>query len=222
MEASDILTAQMEFYRRNRAGCAFAAFAAKDHRKYGWTQTITAPNAPAIDALIQSAITDPKVTMVSAVFPTVDSPQALLAFADELRHCSRLTLGQKEAFGDSLCLGFRVLVPPKVSWISGFAPFEFMPVTRRAPYVELAFRVKPRPDYRVVLKSAPGNVIHLADLDLLGMTQAAFRTLWDNSLSHTAKLLGHAPDLRSAAKTTLSLPLSLVGTHFDSWSPISY
>lgn len=217
MNEDAILSAQMDFYRRNRAGCAFAAFAAKDPRRYGWAQSVCAPSASDIDTVIRAGITDAAVTTISVILPAITTADALLAFALELRHSRLIVLGHKDQFEDSLCLGFRALVPPKLSWISGFAPFSFMPVTRRAPFVELALRVKPRPAYTVILKPAPDDAIHLADLDMLGMTKAAFQTLWDNSLTHTAKLLGHTPDLRSAAKTTFSLPLSLAGNLFDSW-----
>lgn len=120
-------------------------------------------------------------------------------------------------FKGSRCLGLRVRVGVLESWVSGFGPFDFLPVTRRSPYTEVAFRVKARPKYELILKPAPENVIHLADLDLLGVTNAAFRTLWQASLDRTARMLGHAPDLRSAAKTTYAIPSSVVDAAGVSW-----
>ena len=57
------------------------------------------------------------------------------------------------------------------------------------------------------MKEAPENVLHLADMDMKGMGENKFKALWYGSLDNTEKVLGHKPDLRSAAKTTFAVPL---------------
>jgi hypothetical protein len=106
-------------------------------------------------------------------------------------------------------LGFRAIVGNLRSYVTGFGDFAFLPQTRRSPYVEIAARVKPRPQYEFVFKEAPENIIHLADMDMRGIQRDKLRRLWDNSFIHTQAILGAKPDLRSAARTTYSLPKQL-------------
>jgi len=123
-----------------------------------------------------------------------------------------LVLDQVEDFDDSVCLGYRCLLDGVKSYVEGFGDFPFLPVTRRAPFTELAMRVKPRPAYTYVFKDAPPGIVHLADLDMKGIPLETLRRLWDGSLVNTRSLLGSAPDIRSAARTTFSVPRSLLIT----------
>jgi hypothetical protein len=59
------------------------------------------------------------------------------------------------------------------------------------------------------MKEAPQGVIHLADMDMKGMNENKFKSLWYGSFDRTEEIIGHKPDLRSAAKTTFALPRSL-------------
>lgn len=207
--AKQIGEAQFDFYRRNRAGCLFAAIAAKHPMRYGWVQKVLPPREGAIDKVIEQAIGDRAVTMLSLIFPAINTPRSLIDLIHTLRKCRLVYLEQNHLFEDSRCFGFRARVDDLSSWISGFGPFSFFPVTRRAPYTEVTFRVKPRPNFKWVMKKSPPGVIHLADLDMLGMADAMFRTVWRATLKRTAQLLGHEPDLRSAAKTTFSVPTKI-------------
>lgn len=57
------------------------------------------------------------------------------------------------------------------------------------------------------MKEAPEGVIHLADMDMKGMKDIQLQYLWDGSFKNTERIIGHKPDLRSAAKTTFAVPL---------------
>lgn len=59
------------------------------------------------------------------------------------------------------------------------------------------------------MKEAPDGVIHLADMDMKGMSENKFKALWYGSLDRAEEVIGHRPDLRSAAKTTFAVPASL-------------
>ncbi|NCN42364.1 hypothetical protein GW916_14080 [bacterium] len=200
------LAAQLDFFLKGRAGCAFVALAAKNPQKYGWTIVPTNISSEAIDHEIEKGINDEATSTLSLVFPSVTSELDFRILLSALLSCKNIYLGQDEMFNGARCLGFRVAVGELSSWASGFANFHFMPLSRRAPCVEIAFRVKPRPNYREVLKEAPKGTIHLADMDMLGMASASFKFLWKKSHEKTMALLGHAPDLRSAAKTTFAIP----------------
>jgi len=198
---------QLKFFRENKAGCGFAAVAARNPRKYGWMHNVTAPDADAVDQAIERAIADDRTSTLSLIFKDCKSLEQLRDLVGLLQRCRHIFLGQDVVYEGFRCLGFRVRVDDLESWASGFGPFAFFPKTRQAPYTELIFRVKPRPAYKTVMKEAPEGVIHLADLDMLGVPRNEFNKLWNASHEKTASILGHKPDLKSAAKTTFALVL---------------
>ncbi len=211
---------QIEFFKKHQTGCSFAALAAKNPQKYGWIQSIVGIDTYLIENEIHAAIENPGVTTVSLIFPEVVSARSLTRLVDVLQSCPCMLLEQRTLYENSICFGFRVKVGTITSWVSGFGKFSFLPKTRQAPYTEIAFRVKRRPHYDWVMKESPPNVIHLADLDMLGLSKAIFQNLWNNSLSKTAELLGHRPDLRSAAKTTFAIPKEIY-SHDDRQTSVS-
>lgn len=198
--------AQLEFFKANRSGCAFAAVAARDPEHYGWFYQTVNLEAKAIDNQIKVAIDTPQVSTMSLIFTDTNSPDALLALIKTFQQCDYVFLEQNILYEGYRCLGFRVRVGELTSWVSGFGNFEFFPPTRRTPYTEIIFRVKRRPDYKKVMKKTLAHIIHLADMYMLGIADNVFRQLWRSSLERTAKIIGHKPDLRSAAKTTFAIP----------------
>jgi hypothetical protein len=206
---------QFDFFRKNKSGCLFAAIAAKNPSRYGWSQKIISLKAEVIDASIEQAHNN-KTTMLSLVFPTVNSTGDLLRLIEVLCSTRRIMLEQNVEFDVSRCLSFRANIEELSSWITGFGPFKFLPTTRQSPYTEIALRVKPRPLFPWVMKESPPGVIHLADLDMLGMADAMFRSVWRATIERTTRLLGHKADLRSAAKTTFAIPTELLSNIYSS------
>jgi len=93
--------------------------------------------------------------------------------------------------------------------VSGFAPLSFLPETRRAPCTELVFRVKNKQRYiKSIQPPTPENQLHVANLELPGISRNDFVKLWTGSFINTREKLGHKPDLLSAARTTFALPIS--------------
>lgn len=206
MSKNKIIDKQLSFYSSGSAGCMFAAIAAKNPSKYGWKHIILGVNYQKIDLATTRSIADNTVTTLSLIFPSIENPGGLVRLVKELQFCKNIFLEQRELFKGSWCLGFRARVGKYGSWISGFGNFEFFPETRRSPYVELIFRVKPRPAYDWVLKESPRDTIHVADLDMIDLSEKQLRRNWNNSFKKTAATLDHKPDLKSAAKTTFSIP----------------
>jgi hypothetical protein len=202
-----VTRSQLQFFRDNKAGCAFAAVAARKPKKYGWVHIAPTLDPTSIDEAIERSINDSQITTLSLIFKSCQTLAHLQELVTLLQRCSHIFLGQELTYQGFRCLGFRVRVQEFESWVSGFGPFAFFPKTRQAPYTELIFRVKPRPPYKKVLKASPEGVIHLADMDMLGVSEVEFKKLWNASYEKTAAILGHKPDLRSAAKTTFILPV---------------
>ncbi|MEQ1761093.1 MAG: hypothetical protein ABL986_22525 [Vicinamibacterales bacterium] len=209
MEADIIIEKQKRFFIEKKAGCLFAAVAARNPQKYGWIHAVLTPTSKSIDHAIDEAIETPTTTMVSLLFPEVKTVNQLLDFVSVLKRCRTLNLAQVETFDESVCLGFRARIGSNASFVTGFGDYPFLPATRRAPTVEITTRVKPRPSYTFTFKSAPDNVIHLADLDMKGMAFERMQKLWDNSFVQTKRILGMKPNLKSAARTTFSIPMEL-------------
>ena len=209
MTDRQIIDTQLSFYQSGAAGCLFAAHAAMEPEKYGWQMSVAQGCGRSIEPYVQEAITRPDVSTQSIILPFVDDEEQLLEFLLDFENIPLVFLEKQAPFGDSVCLGYRVSIDSKISWVTGFGPFLFLPHTRQAPFTEIVFRTKPRPNYTEVIKEAPPNVIHLADMDMGNMKRSKFQALTDGSFTNTQKMIGHKPDLRSAAKTTFAVPMML-------------
>ena len=209
MNEMPIKKEQISFFRTGKGGCIFASIAAKDPQKYGWYQKIVELDGYQIEKLITQAIESTEITTLSLIFPSVNTPNALISLIEVTRGLSGILIDQDVIYEDFRCLGLRVKVNGNQSWVAGFGPFEFLPQTRQAPYTELAFRVKPRPNYGWNMKTPISGVVHIADLDMKGVKKQTFIKWWNASLENTKKVLGYSPDLKSAAKTTYAIPQEL-------------
>jgi len=203
---SEIIDAQVEFYHSNGAGCGFAAYAARDTVKFGWHHKVLPAEEKEIDLAIERAIKESTVSTLSLIFPAQRDLNGLLNLIRVLSGCTYVYLGQDEWFEGYRCVGFRTRIVDMHSWVSGFGPFSFFPKTRQAPYTEIVMRVKSRPNYSKTMKKSPPGVLHLADMDMLDIPDATFKQMWGKSHERTARILGHKPNLMSAAKTTFVLP----------------
>ncbi|MEK7582460.1 MAG: hypothetical protein AAB452_01185 [Patescibacteria group bacterium] len=209
MQEQAIIEAQLEFFRKGGAGCLFAAHAARDPGRFGWKLSVSDTDVQKIEELIRSAISVADVSTQSIIFPSVLKWPDLKNLLAVLRETPLVALGQQEEFADSMCLGYRITVGEFTSWVTGFGGFDFLPKTRQSVFTEITFRSKPRPPYDWVMKETPPGVIHLADMDMKGMGENKFKSLWYGSFARVKEILGEKPDLRSAAKTTFAVPLEL-------------
>lgn len=212
MNTEAIFQSQMTFFKLRKAGCIFAAYVAKNPKKYGWFQKIVKSNLCEIEDAISSSISSKSITTISLIFPEINAIEDLIELVYLLEK-SNLIFFTVLNYNNYRCIGIRIKVNELTSWVSGFGSFEFLPKTRQAPYTEITFRVKPRPKFDFVLKASPENVIHLADLDLLGKSERSFKGMWQASFNNTFKILGHSPDLMSAAKTTFAIPEKFFNTN---------
>lgn len=208
---TEIINKQLKYFQNGKAGCVFAAIAARDPKGHGWYHYCVSAQSDEVDKTIEVAIVDERVSTCSLVFADVTKQEKLIRLINELQNCRSMFLEQKVLYDNYWCLGFRVRLPNEtVSWVSGFGKFDFFPKTRRAPYSEITFRVKPRPPYQEVMKPAPRGIVHLADMKMKIKKRQVFQDCWNQSFVNTEKILGHKPDLRSAAKTTFSVPSGLL------------
>lgn len=197
---------QRRFFRENGAGCAFAAHAAKDPAKYGWLSLVVSPRSDEIGKALSDAIASPTTQMLSLIFPSVQTVSGLLNLTGACLETGQI---RDDGFDEEKrrFVRLRALVGADTSWVSGFGPFDCLPLTRQAPHCELTIRVKPRPNYAWYFKQPMDGVLHLADLDMIDLSDETLKKLWDVSFQTTRNILGHAPNDESAAKTTFVIPI---------------
>lgn len=201
-----IIEDQLVFYRKGDAGCLFAAHAAADPNKFGWYLSVCDVDQEKIEAVIQEAIDDEKVSTQSIIFPKVLNWEDLKQLLVTLLKIQSISLGQEEECEGSFCLGLRLKIGMETSWMLGFGPFDFLPETRQALFAEIVFRCKPKPEYRQVMKESDPGVLHVAHMYMQGMKEAKFKSLWYGSIDNVEEVLGRPSDLRSKAKTTFAIP----------------
>ena len=209
MRKKTIIETQLEFYRKGKAGCLFVAHAAGNPAKFEWRLSVCKIHKDDIEKLIQSAIELPDISTQSMIFPSVVTDQDLKELLWVLQETPSVVLEQQKEFEGAVCLGYRAKVNHLKSWMTGFGNFDFFPKTRQSVFTKIMFRSKPRPHYKKMMKKSPEGIVHLADMDMKGMSDNKFKSLWYGSFDNTENILGHKPDLKSAAKTTFAVPLSM-------------
>ncbi|MGX5723167.1 hypothetical protein [Shinella zoogloeoides] len=206
MPYKEISKNHLAFFRRGGAGCLFAAIAAGKPSAMGWATAVCCkPYAFHIENILSYFKRHDNVSTLSVVFPTITTVPALALLARELETCDGMLVEQSERHGRR-CLGFRVNVGGKQSWVAGFGPFAHFPATRRAPYTSIVLRVKDKPKYIKEIDETPDGTLHVANMHIRGMGEHIFVRTNEQSYINTAKILGHKPDIFSAAKTTFSFP----------------
>ena len=205
--SEDVVDAQLGFFRKGGSGCAFAALAARNPEYYEWHHIVIRHDEYAnIQGIIASAIANEAISTLALVLPDVDSEQKLDAFLPSLNGEILFLHHTLETDGNR-CFRFRARVGEDESYVSGFGPFQAMPLTRRTPHTALVFRVGPRPKYDWHLKVPVEGLIHVADMDMKGVPDRTLHRMWRSSFLATAGILTKEPDEESAAKTTFVIPL---------------
>jgi hypothetical protein len=210
MSSQEIIAAQLKFFQEGKAGCQFAVLVSNNPGFYRWKHVVVdGTDVAKIDQITDGAIADSEINQLSLLFPQIKTRLALEELLNQFE-LSRVFYFEPEiGFEGYKCVRLRAKVLDKTSWVSGLGPFNFLPETRRAPYTELAFRVKAKPPYvKSVQPQTPDYQLHVANLELPGIGKDEFVKLWTGSFVRTREVLGHKPDLLSAAKTTFAIPIS--------------
>lgn len=207
------LKEQLDFYKVGLAGCKFAEYAAHNPEKHNWMHKVFHGELHSsllrqVERFVERAEKSDDTSTVSLIFPQVKTQDALEKLISFLTTSPRFFLEPDEITHDFRCVHLRAHIGEDVAWVSGFAPLDFLPKTRQTPYTEIVFRVQKRPKYvKSIQPEPPAGTLHVADMEMPGMSREEFTRNWQQSFSHTQEVLGHHADELSAAKVTFAIPL---------------
>jgi len=207
--------AQRGWHVTGQNGCQFARLAAKDAGVIGWEYLVSdglpahlsADDLTELNDHVVAAIKRPETQVLSILMPEItDVNDAVRLMRMLAESGGGFWLEKDEPTDDGQALYLRYAVEDSLqAWIMAFAPFDFLPNTRRGPYFELAIRVKPKPEWLYHRLNQERNLAHLADLPLQ-MPDRYWDDRFRSTLERTRRILGGEPDQVSAAKATLVVP----------------
>jgi hypothetical protein len=209
LDANSIIAIQRDWHMRGQNGCVFAMHAARKLNVRQWMYELHSDKLDVhlIRQTIEAAVDDPGNQILSLIFPAIICSTDLreLVSVAHAMGCYQA----REVNPDTGLVALRYPIGDAESWIVGFAPLASLPVTRRAPFAELAIRTKQKskvlhPD----LNDDPSQA-HLADVDL-NCDPEVLSNLIVKTKARSAKILGgyEAREATEGAKAKITFDLS--------------
>lgn len=204
--------AQQDWHARGQNGCNFARIAARRALEVGWHSEYigSLDDVDKVDDVMAESADHPDREIVSIVFDSM-SPNDLVDMITTLTEVSDFYLEDDRIIDEGtrrqLYLRYPLKLGRVAAWSMCFAPYDFMPNTRRSPFIEIATRVKEKPEgLHPMLNGNPAEA-HLADLILDNDPKhTAHRIV--TTVGRTAAILGEKPNHITAAKSTIVVPLA--------------
>lgn len=211
--------AQRAWHVRGQTGCLFALLAARAADTLRWEYVVLGATlsdlepetAVALGEHLDRAVDDTRIQVLSILFPGITEATEAVTGIRGLTARTNFGLERDEIAGSSLRLHLRYPIGGSgaQAWVMAFAPFEFVPNTRRGPYFELAVRVKEKPSRIFHRVNQDRAVAHLADVPLV-MKDKYWEHRWWSTLRRTRMILDGEPNDISAAKATLAVPIDFL------------
>lgn len=205
----------LDWVKRGQTACKFASRLARDDVAARWTSVTVSKNIPH-DELAEHVCgvllsLDKRTELVQLIFPHIEGVDELVVLINSL--CvPRLNWyweAEDSYEDDWVDVGLRWILPDgeHVAWALGFGPFDFLPVTRRAPMVSIVLRTSPLKRTPVTRDGNDLIPVHAADMDdLLGKDEDLRQLLTSATKESKLKYVA-AEHARSArARVTFKLP----------------
>jgi len=201
---------------QGQVACRFAQQMGRAPEKYGIRTAVSAnlDEGKVTDAtkdwlgdVVSGACQDAATEALTLLFPTIDDPAALVRFLRSLADVSgwylNAELNPSDRLGRVYVRVHVAVCEDGVAEVLGFGPFDFLPLTRRAPIVALEIRTKKN---QPKAGSGPGKPLrlHLADMPL-GWEQDHVRKVWELTEQSRRATLG-GDDSAAKAKVTYAIP----------------
>lgn len=205
---------QNTWHVKGNNGCIFSQVIASNVERYNWKKTIIGSldqNTPEqVDSVVNDAITNPEIRLLSLIFPTVKSVENLRDLCEMLSTVTQTIFLLEDKYVDGLvALSYRTGLDngQVLAWIMGFGPYDFFAQTRQAPFTEFVIPVKQKPDNTYHRHNQDKTSAHVADQHI-PLDDKVLDRIWVNTFKKTEKTLGHKPNIFSGARTTVTLPES--------------
>lgn len=221
---NEILVKQIQrhWHTMGQNGCMFAQAAIRKSEKYGWFHNVYRQSIDEVDDTtiqkidedISAAIADKNNQALSLLFPLVVSGNDAVSLINRLTTSKNILLASSGEESDVTTYQLRTPLKGNIqSWIVGFGPMEFLPITRKAPVLELAIRTKEKPENLPALLNSDPKTAHLADIPM-SMAFNVIERIWSASVNRTADLLGGIEERRNnkfaSAKVTFAIPTNII------------
>lgn len=219
-----IAQAQAHWHSSSFNGCVFSAFLSDHRTTHRWDTYVIenagspTANASVVAELVQSALDDIEVEIVSVIVPFIADTRELAELVAALREHEGWTVDEvgeenDPEHGELVRLGVRVVVRPPVaataehdhnSEVLGFGPQPTGARTRRAPFTELAVRAK-SPDRPRAHRRAHMAQVTLFDQDV--KVASARIAQWGAETNELrGAILGEDHQERGKAKVSFTIP----------------
>ena len=211
----------LDWIQSTQPGCVFAVHLAKRRDSAGWTNVVLPDHVSdhEFQAVVDAVLCppSPESEMIMVTFPWVERPEDLAEVIRQLGNCTGWSWEDSVSFDglgpEELLVELRWLLPSgeAKSWVLGFAPFDFMPFTRRAPYAAIVMRPVEPPEWQQRPEDdlAP---VHLAQVPHFFGERGRYKgEIWTETERQRAQLLGGELVHAAKAHVTFALPRMLEG-----------
>lgn len=203
--------AQRDWFQRGQTGCVFARLvAAEPLERWPFITISNELTDPAVQDLRdrQRALElDGSTEILSLLFPFCVSLEEFQGVIERLIEVDIVWCEREVQHERGVTLEIRRTVNGVTSWVMAFGPADSLPMTRQAPFYELVYRVKPKPNAIFRNLNQDREIAHLADYPL-EMSELRWEHRWQSTEHRTRTILGGEPDYVSSAKATLTIPLT--------------
>lgn len=210
-----VIATQRHWHTHGQNGCVFAQVAATRADDVGWDSRVLSKEGllsegknvvHKIDEIFEGAINNEGNQNLSLLFPNIETPQQLVTLLKDIRDTSTKIIVHDTQLTDYTVLALRGKLGGGVlSWLVGFGPFDFLPLTRQSPITEIAIRTKKKPEIIFHKLNQDRDAAHLADIPL-GLNDKLMDTLLDKTKSRTGEILAGTSRKLSSAKVSFAIP----------------
>lgn len=210
-----VVSIQNHWQSLGQTGCAFAQRLARNNGSSGWRASVHYPNEVGwracrdqVDEQIERAVRSPDCELLSLMFPLITSGVDLVRILNLVGELKRASIETSRPVAGHAAVSVRVELAPGVeSWVLGFGPLTFLPLTRQAPTVEFVIRTKTQKQNRMNMRRA-NKCAHVADVPI-DVDSRQFDRLWSVSVRRTQTMRSLRFRTLARARVTFSLPTRL-------------
>ncbi|MHA7268387.1 hypothetical protein [Arthrobacter sp. HLT1-20] len=205
----------LDWVKRGQTGCRFASRLARDDIAARWESVLISKNIPSEDLATHVCEVilslDKRTELVQLIFPHIEEIDQLIGLINDLCAPNLNWFWEaQDSYDDGwVDVGLRWILPDgeHVAWALGFGPFEFLPVTRRAPIASIVLRTSPLKRTSETRDGHDLIPVHAADMDdLLDGDDDLRKLLTSATKESKLKYVAEEHAQSARARVTFKLP----------------